>query len=166
MSKKISIISEFRTQILKRLPSLLLVLTIFFGVTGILCAQEVTSPLIKSGLIHKFAQYVVWPQEEAIDTFRIGVFGEEPELMFNIILLESFDLKGKPISIKKFARLNDISGIDLLYLTRDANSEIQKVKKQIAGSHTLMVSDRARNQNLIMINFLSMTEGKANVYQI
>lgn len=151
----------YRMQILKKLPSFLLVLTIFFGVTGILYAQEVTSPLIKSGLIHKFAQHIVWPEEEVIDTFRIGVFGEERELMSNIMLLESFDLKGKPISIKKFDQLNNISGIHLLYLTRDANSEIQKVSRQIAGSNTLMVSDRARNQNLIMINFLPMTEGKA-----
>ncbi|MCJ7718211.1 MAG: YfiR/HmsC family protein, partial [Anaerolineales bacterium] len=151
----------YRNQKPARLPSIILGLTIFFVVSGNLCAQEVTSPLIKSGLIHKFAQHIVWPQEEAIDTFRIGVFGEEPELMSNIMLLESFDLKGKPISIKKFDRLNDITGIHLLYLSRDANSEIQKISKQIAGTQTLLVSDRARNQNLIMINFLPMTEGKA-----
>ena len=143
------------------MPSFVLGVAIFILFTGNLCAQEVTSPLIKSGLIHKFAQHIVWPQEEAIDTFRIGVFGEDPELMSNIMLLESFDLKGKPIAIKKFTRINDISGIHLLYLSRDANSEIQKVSRQIAGTQTLMVSDRARNQNLIMINFLPMTEGKA-----
>jgi len=161
MIKLIQIISEFRTQKPNGLVSFVLGVLIFFVFTGNLCAQEVTSPLIKSGLIHKFAQHIVWPQEEAIDTFRIGVFGEEPELMSNIMLLESFDLKGKPISIKKFARLSDIRGVHLLYLTRDANSEIQKISRQIAGTQTLMVSDRARNQNLIMINFLPMTEGKA-----
>jgi signal transduction histidine kinase len=102
----------------------------------------------------------VWPQEEDIDIFKIGVYGEEPDLMSNIILLESLTLKGKPISIIKFANVNDISGIHLLYITSDASSEIQKISKQIAGTHTLMVSDQARNQNLIMINFLPMTEGK------
>ena len=151
----------FRNQKPTCMPSFVLGVAIFILFTGNLCAQEVTSPLIKSGLIHKFAQHIVWPQEEAIDTFRIGVFGEDPELMSNIMLLESFDLKGKPIAIKKFTRINDISGIHLLYLSRDANSEIQKVSRQIAGTQTLMVSDRARNQNLIMINFLPMTEGKA-----
>jgi hypothetical protein len=134
MTRLIQIISEFITQKPSGLTSFVLGATIFFVFTGNLCAQEVTSPLIKSGLIHKFAQHVVWPQEEAIDTFRIGVFGEEPELLSNIMLLESFDLKGKPISIKKFARLNDISGINLLVITRDANSEIQKISRQIAGT--------------------------------
>lgn len=151
----------YKTNKSAKLPFFALGMLILFSVTGNLYSQEVTSPLIKSGLIHKFAQHIIWPQEEAIDTFRIGVYGEEPELMSNIMLLESFDLKGKPISIKKFAQPDDISGVHLLYLTRDANSDIQKISKQIAGTQTLMVSDRARNQNLIMINFLPMAEGKA-----
>jgi signal transduction histidine kinase len=116
--------------------------------------------LIKTGLIHKFAQHIEWPQEEEIDTFRIGIYGEDPGLMSNIYLLESFILKGKPVSIKKFAQLDEISGIHLLYSTRDKNTEIQKIKDRIDGNHILMVSDRARNQNLTMINFLQLVDGK------
>lgn len=162
MIKKIQIIPGFRTQKLKRLPSFVLGVALFLTGTENLCAQEVPSPLIKTGLIHKFAQYIEWQQEEDIDTFRIGVYGEEPELLSNLLLLESFTLKEKPVSIKKFARLNDISGIHLLYFTRDKNSEIQRISNHLAGTHTLMVSDRVRNQDLIMINFLPMAEGKAD----
>ncbi len=143
-------------------PFYTLCLLMIFLTGGNLIGQDLTSPLIKTGLIHKFAQHVEWQQEEEMDTFRIGVYGEEPELMYNLLLLESVDLKGKPVSIRQFNQLDDISGIHLLYLTRDKNSEIQKIANHIAGNQTLMVSDRARNKNLIMINFLPLFDGKAD----
>jgi len=153
-----------RLKILKfiQLPYFPLCLLMIFLTGNDLIGQDLTSPLIKTGLIHKFAQHVEWQQEENMDTFRIGVYGEEPELMYNLLLLESVDLKDKPVLIRQFSQLDDISGIHLLYLTRDKNSEIQKIADHIAGSQTLMVSDRARNKNLIMINFLPLFDGKAD----
>ncbi len=144
----------------KLLPKLLLGLVALLLIPDALMAQDLTSPLIKSGLILKFAQHVEWKQEEEIDTFRIGVYGEEPELMANLLLLESVNIKDKPLIIRQFNHLNDISGIHLLYFTRDKNSEIQRIANHISGTQTLMVSDRVRNQKLFMINFLPMSEGK------
>ncbi len=153
---------KFSKPKLKLLPTLLLGLGALLLIPDTLLAQDLTSPLIKSGLILKFAQHVEWKQEENIDTFRIGVYGEEPELMANLLLLESINLKGKPASIRQFTQLNDISGIHLLYFTREKNSEIQKIANHIAGNQTLMVSDRARNKKLIMINFLPLLDGKVD----
>jgi len=143
-------------------PACLIGVVAFFLTGGELCAQETISPLIKTGLIHKFAQHINWQEEDGIDTFRIGVYGEEPGLMGHIMLLESFTLKERPISVRKFTQLENISGIHLLYFTRDHNNEIQKIAGQIAGQPILMVSDRVRNQNLIMINLLPQVEGKAD----
>jgi hypothetical protein len=132
-----------RLKILKfiQAPYYTLCLLVIFLSGNELIGQDLTSPLIKTGLIHKFAQNVEWQQEEEMDTFRIGVYGEEPELMYNLLLLESVDLKGKHVSIRQFKQLDDIEGIHLLYLTRDKNSEIQKIANHIAGNQTLMVSD-------------------------
>ena len=146
----------------KLLPILLLGLGALLLIPDTLLAQDLTSPLIKSGLILKFAQHVEWKQEENIDTFRIGVYGEEPELMANLLLLESVGIKDKPLIIRKFRQLDDISGVHLLYFTRDKNSEIQRIANHISGTQTLMVSDRARNQKLIMINFLPLVDGKVD----
>ena len=144
------------------LPIFLLGLGALLLIPNTLLAQDLTSPLIKSGLILKFAQHVEWKQEENIDTFRIGVYGEEPELMAYLLLMESVKVKDKPLIISKFEQLNDISGIHLLYFTRDKNSEIQRIANHTSGTQTLMVSDRARNQKLIMINFLPLFDGKAD----
>ena len=153
---------EFSKLKLKLLPTLLLGLGALLLIPDTLCAQDLTSPLIKSGLILKFAQHVEWKQEENIDTFRIGVYGEEPELMANLLLLESVNIKDKPLIIRQFRQLDDISGVHLLYFTRDKNSEIQRIDNHLFGTQTLMVSDRARNQKLIMINFLPLVDGKVD----
>ncbi len=153
---------QFSKLKLKLLPTLLLGLGALLLIPNTLLAQDLTSPLIKSGLILKFAQHVEWKQEENIDTFRIGVYGEEPELMANLLLLESVGIKDKSLIIRQFRQLDDISGVHLLYFTRDKNSEIQRIDNHLFGTQTLMVSDRARNQKLIMINFLPLVDGKVD----
>jgi len=129
---------------------------------GRLSAQELTDPVMKMGLLHKFAQHIEWPREETIDTFRIGIYGQEPELMSNLLLLESVELKGRPVSITQFSRLGSISLTHLLYVARENNAEIERIAKRIEGNSTLMISDRARKQDQIMINFLPLKDGKAD----
>jgi len=137
-------------------------LVLLFLNLGDLMGQDLVSPLIKTGLIHKFAQNVEWPLENEIDTFHIGIYGQDPELLSHFSLLKSVKLKDKPISIRQFNHLSDISVIHVLYVTRENNIEIQKIVKRIEGSLTLLITDRVRNQDLVMINFLPMVEGKAN----
>ncbi|MEJ2596472.1 MAG: YfiR/HmsC family protein [bacterium] len=129
---------------------------------GITFAQEVTDPLIKTGLLHKFAQHIEWPQEEDIDTFRIGIYGQEPELMSNLLLLESVELKGKPVTVRQFSRLGDISFTHLLYVASENNAQLERIANQIEGNSTLLVSDRVRKQEQVMINFLPLRDGKAD----
>jgi signal transduction histidine kinase len=129
---------------------------------GVLCAQELADPLIKTGLLHKFAQHIEWPHEEDIDTFRIGIYGQEPELLSNLFLLESVELKGRPVAIKQFSRIGDISAIHMLYVAWENNSELERITNKIEGNATLMICDRARNQDQIMINFLPLKDGKAD----
>ena len=63
----------------------------------------------KAAMIYKFAQQVEWKNEEAIDTFLLGVYGTESNLTSEIKILESLPLKGKPISIVQYSRLNEVS---------------------------------------------------------
>ena len=148
--------------IYKKLPSLFMGMVFIFLAKGNLLAQELTSPLMKTGLIHKFAQHVEWENEKDIDTFRIGIYGQEPELLAQIMLLNSVKLKGKPVSINHFTRFNEITKTHVLYLVRDKNMELQRIANRISGNNTLIVTDRSRNQQQIMINFLPLVDGKAD----
>jgi signal transduction histidine kinase len=123
-------------------------------------AQAEINPGMKMVMIYKFAQQIQWENEEDIDTFHIGVYGRDPDLIREMLLLESVPLKGKPISILQFTRLRDIDTTEVLYITRDKNSEIERISSQISGWNTLLISDRCPDQNHIMINFLPMFENK------
>ena len=138
----------------KKGPSFILGVVFIFLARDHLSAQVHSEPKLKTGLIYKFALYTEWEQEEEIDTFRIGIYGQDPEFMSEILILETVPLKGKPISIKHFTRFSQISRTHVLYFTSDKNFEIQRIANRIAGNNTLMISDRSRNTNQIMINFL------------
>jgi len=99
----------------------------------ILSAQELTDPLIKTGLLRNFAQHIEWPQEEDIDTFRIGIYGQEPEFMSNLLLLESVELKGRPVSVQQFTRLGRISAVHLLYVASEKNVELKRIATRVEG---------------------------------
>lgn len=125
-----------------------------------LSAQELDYSIMKVFLVQKFAQYVKWENEVNIDTFRIGIFGEDVDLLSDIYLLESLTLKNKPISIIHFTKLNEITRTHLLFITSDKNSGIKRISEKITGNNTLLVSDRCKDKNLIMINFLPLKENK------
>ena len=125
-----------------------------------LSAQELDYSSMKVFLVRKFAQYVKWENEVNIDTFRIGIFGEDIDLLSDIYLLESFTLKNKPISIIHFKKLNEITRTHLLFITSDKNSGIKRISEKITGNNTLLITDRCKDKILIMINFLPLKENK------
>lgn len=141
-------------------------LFLIFSVTGIfipvneLLGQEEIPPGRKAAIIHKFAQHIQWENEELIDTFHIGIYGHDPALMREMLLLESLPLKRKSISIHHFTRLRDLTATQILYVTPDRNSEIDRIADKIHGNNTFLITDRCSDQNRIMVNFLPLEENK------
>ena len=125
-----------------------------------LSAQELDYSITKVFLVQKFAQNVKWEDEMNIDTFRIGIFGEDVDLLSNIYMLESLTHKNKPISIVHFTKLNEITRTHLLFVTSDKNSAINRISEIITGNNTLLISDLCKDKNQIMINFLRLKENK------
>jgi signal transduction histidine kinase len=123
-------------------------------------AQGDINPGMKMVMIYKFSQHVEWENEEAIDTFHIGVYGNAPDLMREMLLLESVPLKEKPISIIQFTRFRELDRTHVLYITPDRNSEIERITEKIRGNNTLLITDRHDDQNRIMINFLPLVNNK------
>ena len=93
-------------------------------------AQEMT-PAYKVALIYKFAQNVQWENEEEIDTFRIGIYGTEIELMREMKKLTSFPPKGNSFTVTPFSRLNEVTRTHVLYVARNRNSEIERIAARI-----------------------------------
>lgn len=123
-------------------------------------SQEEINPGMKMVMIFKFAQQIQWENEEEIDTFRFGIYGKDPDLLREMLLLESVPLKGKPISIHQYTRFRELESTHVLFLTSDNNSEIVRIHQYIERDNTLLITDRCPDQNHTMINFLPMSDNK------
>ena len=91
-------------------------------------SQSITDANMKSILIYKFAKFTEWENEESLDTFRIDVYGDEPELLKELKILESVNLKNKPIRIVPirivglfFSFLNTINNISAVCVNKRGN---------------------------------------------
>ena len=115
---------------------------------------------MKTFLIYKFAQHIEWESESNIDTFTIGIYGSDQELMKEIFLLETVTLKDKPVQIIPFERLSEITPTHLLYITENKKIDIERITTLINGNNTLLVSDQSKDKNRIMINFLPLENNK------
>lgn len=139
--------------------------------TGRLVAQDISDANMKAVLIYQFAKYTVWENEKNIDKFRIGIYGNDKELLSELKIIESVKLKDKPVEIVNFTDLNNIDSVHLLYVTPGNNIELKKINRVLSGKNTLLVSDQCNNEAIIMINFLPLKGrkvefeiNKANIY--
>ena len=143
------------------LPRTLILVLFFISLPGKgIMAQEVINPGMKMVMIYKFAQQIEWENEKEIDTFHIALYGRDPDLFREMLLLESVPLKNKPISIHQYTRYRDLQNIDVLFLTADNNPELDRIHEFAIGNNTLLISDQSPDQNHTMINFLPMKENK------
>ncbi|MFC2115784.1 YfiR/HmsC family protein [Bacteroidota bacterium] len=123
-------------------------------------AQDAGNAGMKMVMIYKFAQQIQWENKMEIDTFLIGIYGNEPELIKEMSLLETVPLHNKPTSIVHFPRFRDMNPTHILYITNEKTSEIEEISEKTSGQNTLLISDRCEDQKSIMINFLPLVENK------
>ena len=72
-------------------------------------------------------------------------------------------IKGLPIDIVSFKNHNQITDVQLLYINRTREADIEKIVEKLRGKNILLITDRCSDQNLVMINFLEKSgEGKTS----
>ena len=131
-----------------------------------LFAQEYSDAEIKTAYTYNFGKFTEWENEKDIDTFRIGVYGEDSTIYFIIKKMSQIRLlKGKPISVFYFTELKNISNVHILYVNNESNFEIAEIFQKIQGNNTLLVTDWCEEQKSIMINFLA-TKGVSIPFEI
>lgn len=133
---------------------------LFIFIFGKMFAQDLTDANMKAILIYQFAKYTTWENEDAIEEYKFGIYGEDAELLKELKTLESVNLKNKPIKVIHFTNSDDISDIQLLYVTQNSNIELKKIQKATGRKNTLLITDQCKNTNLIMINLLPLKDNK------
>jgi len=134
----------------------------FFILTAILLfsnsyfssAQKLTDNQIKAGIIYSFLKYVFWENEAQIDTFKIGIYGDDQPLVEVIKSMEKEQVKNKPIKVYTFNSISEIIYTQMLIITNNKNYLVKNIFDLIKTQNTLLITDRYEFQRFIMINFV------------
>lgn len=118
-------------------------------------AVKATEDTIKTALIYKLFDYVEWPNENGISTFRIGVMGIEDDLYAEVVNTASYyKTRGRSFEVAKFSSHKDIKHpIHLLYIGASKKNEVVKVANFLRRKGVLLVTDGSEDKKDFMINF-------------
>lgn len=126
-------------------------------------AQQYSEADIKVAFIYQYAQKVNWPKEGNISKFRIGVFNDAPAMVKALkSLAASKKIKNKPIEIVKLSSNTIPSNLQLLYLNPERNNKIESIATQARKKNILLISDKSKVKEVVMINFLEKNNNSMN----
>ncbi len=110
--------------------------------------------------IFNIAYGVVWPNEDSIKVFRIGVFSSKKEF-FQIQKLVNGgrNIKGKSVEVIRFREQEDIIPTEILYVTKSENNLLPLIFKEIKEKPVLLFTDRSKYLQISVINFLPVNKG-------
>ncbi len=99
---------------------------------------------VKAVFLFNFAQFIDWPESAVSDTntaLVIGVLGEDP---FGTILDQTISgesIRGRPLSVRRFRRLEEARGCHLVFVSRSEKGRITDIVRRLAGQGILTVGD-------------------------
>ncbi|MFC2138495.1 YfiR/HmsC family protein [Bacteroidota bacterium] len=117
-------------------------------------AQEITDAKIKTALIYKFCKYITWNNFSDPDTFKIGVFGNDPIMWNSLTELNNSKAYSRKIALYEIETVEDYFKTDILYVNYESNDQITDLYKFCKNDSTLFITDRHENKRDVMINFV------------
>lgn len=145
----------FSRHLLFRL-SWLLVLVLLGGESAAQ-AQQANKQRITASYIYNFAKNIEWPNEAAISSFNIAVYGGEKTPVYAELqlLAEKVTLRNLPISVSTVSTPKALGKYQLLYVENADSQTITDIYSAIEGKPVLLVTFDASNKQLVMINLLT-----------
>jgi hypothetical protein len=99
----------------------------------------------KAIFVYNFLSYIFWPADSKTETFNIGIVGESP-----IKQALSANVYGKtvnklPIVVENYTPGNSYK---ILFFTEAGQAQFNKIKKQVANSVVLFVTENSLLENI------------------
>lgn len=112
---------------------------------------------VKAAFLYQFVNFVEWPPHALRNhTIIIGVLGDSP-IAEALTAIEGEEAKGRTVTVKRFKELDDLEFVHILFISPDATGRLKEIRKRLAGSSTLEVSEVAGfARNGGMINFITV----------
>ncbi|MDB6128421.1 MAG: YfiR family protein, partial [Verrucomicrobia bacterium] len=129
---------------LRRVRLILAALLAGVGVQAAGTAPHLTSTEVEAVFLFNFAQFVAWPAASFPDAqapLVIGVLGKDP---FGSILddvVHGEKVKGRPILIRRFSRVQDVDRCQILFISQSENDRLTQDCAALKSRPVLTVSD-------------------------
>jgi two-component system, chemotaxis family, sensor kinase Cph1 len=111
--------------------------------------------LQRSIFIYNFAEQIAWTNTDDSKTFTIGVLGQDRTLIDIKALSLKRKIKKKSVQVVSFNKIKDIENIQLLYVNKSFNYDIDNIISKISGQNILLITEDY-NYNSSMINMVNV----------
>ena len=108
---------------------------------------------VKGVFMYKFGDYVEWPAaafEGPGTPFTIGILGDDPFDGTLDQIVQNRTIQGRRVTIKRFHRVDEVRGVQILYLGASERERWQKDLQELKGMTILTVSDQARRPGAVI----------------
>ena len=105
-------------------------------------------------LIYNLAQQIQWDNAQEIDSFTIGVLGNDSIIYELRKIANQKRLNVKPIVVKTLLSISEIKNISLVYVHERFNFNMNQILKKVSKKNTLIISENYR-YNTSMINIVN-----------
>ncbi len=145
----------------RRLKNLKIYSVFFFLLsTLLLSAQNSNNEQIKriqrSIFIFNFAEQVTW-EDQSNSNFTIGVLGPDRTFIDLKALSLKREIHNKPTQVVRFNAVKDVKDVQLLYVNKDYNFDVNYILNKIENKGILLVTEDY-NFNASMINIVNIGE--------
>lgn len=121
---------------------LLLVIVLVERVPGF---SQPSEYLLKAVFIEKFTRFIEWPEHhqfaDSTQSFIIGILGENPFEVDLRTLFQNQSIKGKTVEIRYYRDIDEISGCDLLFISKSEEDHIQRIIDHLDEKPILTIGD-------------------------
>ena len=98
---------------------------------------------IKATWLVNFGRFIEWPEEDPSAegaAFTIGVLGDDP-FGEAFAAYEGEPVRGNPVEIRRFRRLEDLEWTHILYVSESENDRLDEILQLVGRNPTLTVGD-------------------------
>lgn len=137
----------------------LAVLMLFFATCAFFFAHPVYAldkQKITVSYLYNFAKNIEWPNQAAMTSFDIGVYGaDNPALMEELLVLKQrVKLRNLPINVTQVNRVDSLAKYHLVYAEQASAKTISEIYDVLEGKPVLLVTHAYNNKQLVMINLV------------
>lgn len=142
-----------------------LALLMLFLVTVIAMSPKATAldkQKITVSYLYNFAKNIEWPNQSAMTSFDIGVYGGyNPVLMDELkVLQQRVKLRGLPITVNQVSRIEMLGKYHLVYIEQASAKTIGEAYDALEGKPVLLVTHAYQDKQFVMINLLPTADDR------